>query len=135
MPVFGCIGHVDFAAFVEIYKIVTSMYVFIILEHPGPGRGGRGRGRRPRAAPRGTRRGARPAPSSRRPVRASAWVERYGWQATVSFVSYSDQNSVKIPSKFRKFNQNSSEILIHAQSTLLPPGRAAPESSTLPGGK
>ena len=38
-------------------------------------------------------------------------VERYGSRATVSFVSYSDQNSVKIPSKFRKFNQNSSEIL------------------------
>ena len=38
-------------------------------------------------------------------------VERYGSPATVSFVSYSDQNSVKIPSKFRKFNQNSSEIL------------------------
>ena len=42
---------------------------------------------------------------------AAARVERYGSRATVSFVSYSDQNSVKIPSKFRKFNQNSSELL------------------------
>ena len=38
-----------------------------------------------------------------------ARVERYGSRAAVLFVSYSDQNSVKIPLKFRKFNQNSSE--------------------------
>ena len=39
------------------------------------------------------------------------WVERYGWRATVSFVFYSDQNSVRILSEVRKIYQNLSEIL------------------------
>ena len=39
------------------------------------------------------------------------WVEGYGWRATVSFVFYSDQNSVRILSEVGKIYLNSSEFL------------------------
>ena len=45
-------------------------------------------------------------PAHSPPRRGRPRVHRYDWRATVSFVFYWDQNSVKILSEFRKIRQN-----------------------------
>ena len=69
----------------------------------------RERAREQRRRPGGP--GHREVAAAHRVQARKAWVERYGWRATVSFVFYSDQNSVRILSEVRTVCQNSSEFL------------------------